>query len=118
MTSDALTNDVDVLRQWIGRTQTSTDVITPEACERLAHALGRAEGPTEGQPLPPLWHFAFHIRSVPLHQLGPDGHPTRGGFTPPIALPRRMWAGSRVRFDRDILVGDEVAKTRRSPTSS
>ena len=48
---------------------------------------------------------------APMSEIGPDGHPKRGGFLPPVDLPRRMWAGSRCRFLAPIRVGDEAEKT-------
>jgi 3-methylfumaryl-CoA hydratase len=42
----------------------------------------------------------------PHDQLGPDGHPTRGGFLPPVPLPRRMWAGGELEFIDPLQVGD------------
>ena len=59
---------------------------------------GRAERPPAGTPLPPLWHWLYFL---PLHrqsEIGPDGHAKRGGFLPPVPLPRRMWAGSQFEF--------------------
>ena len=49
---------------------------------------------------------------VPQGQLGPDGHPKRGGFLPPVHdLPRRMWAGGRLRFLAPLHAGDAVRRT-------
>ena len=64
-----------------------------------------------GTPLPPLWHWLYFL---PLHrqsELGPDGHAERGGFLPPVPLPRRMWAGGRFDFRSPLRVGDEVVRT-------
>lgn len=44
-------------------------------------------------------------------EIGLDGHPKRGVFLPPITYPRRMFAGSRVRFIAPLYVGDEVERT-------
>lgn len=96
--------------EWIGRTETSTDVVTAAWCRKLEETLGREATLVEGDPLPPLWHFTTHLRSVPLGRLGPDGHPARGGFLPPVTLPRRMWAGGRFEFVDDIRIGDTVEK--------
>ncbi len=46
-----------------------------------------------------------------MSQLGPDGHPTRGGFLPPVPLPRRMWAGGELEFLDALRVGDEAKRT-------
>jgi 3-methylfumaryl-CoA hydratase len=48
-----------------------------------------------------------------MSQLGPDGHPTRGGFLPPVPLPRRMWAGGELEFFDSLRVGDETTRTSR-----
>jgi 3-methylfumaryl-CoA hydratase len=46
-----------------------------------------------------------------MAETGPDGHPKRGGFLPAIDLPRRMWAGSRIAFYRDIAIDAPLTKT-------
>ncbi|MCC6472382.1 MAG: MaoC family dehydratase N-terminal domain-containing protein [Burkholderiales bacterium] len=64
-----------------------------------------------GTPLPPLWHWLYFL---PLHrqsEIGPDGHARRGGFLPPVPLPRRMWAGSQLEFRAPLRVGDTVERT-------
>ena len=58
-----------------------------------------------GSPLPPLWQWFFFLPRVPQSRLGLDGHPQRGGFMPPIELPRRMFAGARMRFLKPLLIG-------------
>src|SRR5256885_14554544 len=66
--------------------------------------------PKPGTPLPALWHWLYFL---PLHrqsEIGPDGHARRGGFLPPVALPRRMWAGSQPQFHRPLRVGDPVTR--------
>ena len=101
------------LRDWIGRSETVTDSITATPCAALAATLDRApDRPLAGAELPPLWHWLYFL---PLHrqsELGPDGHAERGGFLPPIDLPRRMWAGSQFVFHAPLRIGDTV--TRRS----
>ncbi len=105
------TNDLDTLLAWKCGTQTSTEVMSTAHFQRLAHALDQTESLTEGDPLPAMWHVVAHLESVPLSEHGRDGHPKRGGFLPPVALPRRMWAGSRLTFHADIHFGDAVTKT-------
>jgi len=100
------------LKNWIGRSETVADVITPTPCAALAATLDRdAERPAPGTTLPPLWHWLYFL---PLHrqsEIGPDGHAKRGGFLPPVPLPRRMWAGGQFRFDAPLRTGDAVART-------
>ena len=102
------------LRDWIGRTETMNDTITPTPYAALSATLHRpAERPAAGTPLPPLWHWLYFL---PLHrqsEIGPDGHAKRGGFLPPVPLPRRMWAGSQFTFHAPLCVGDALTRTSR-----
>lgn len=99
------------LQEWIGRTESVDDVITATPCAALAATLDHpAERPASGFALPPLWHWLYFL---PLHQqseIGADGHARRGGFMPPVPLPRRMWAGSQFEFHAPIRVGDSVRR--------
>lgn len=105
------TNDLEILQSWIGKQQTVAESISAAHCQRLQHTLDRTEALATGDRLPTLWHFITHVGSTPHRAMGADGHPERGGFLPPVALPRRMWAGGRVRFISPIAIGDEVTKT-------
>jgi 3-methylfumaryl-CoA hydratase len=91
------------LEEWIGRTETRTDQVTAAPVAALSATLDRDDPPPRpGDSLPPLWHWLYFL---PIHrqsELGPDGHPHRGGFLPPVPLPRRMWAGSRFEFHRPV----------------
>jgi 3-methylfumaryl-CoA hydratase len=99
------------LRDWIGRSETVHDLVTATHCAALAATLDREpERPAPGTVLPPLWHWLYFL---PLHrqsEIGADGHAQRGGFLPPVALPRRMWAGSQFSFHTPIRVGDAVRR--------
>lgn len=114
---DEPTNDLDTLLEWKGQSEASTDTISAQHCRKLQETLDISSEIdvgsvlAAGDVLPPLWHFVSHIGSVPMSQVGADGHPKRGGFLPPVALPRRMWAAGRVNFVADLHVGDEVVKT-------
>jgi len=104
------------LQDWIGRSETVDDVATATPCAALAAALDRpvpAGGyrPAAGTPLPTLWHWLYFL---PIHAqsgIGPDGHARRGGFLPPVPLPRRMWAGSDFVFHAPLRVGDTLSRT-------
>ncbi|MEY4219173.1 MAG: hypothetical protein RL686_1680, partial [Pseudomonadota bacterium] len=67
--------------------------------------------PKLGDALPPLWHWLYFLPHTQQSQLGPDGHAAKGGFLPPVPLPRRMWAGSRFEWHSPICVGDTIART-------
>ena len=90
-----------------------SDVITATPYAALAATLDwPAARPATGTPLPPLWHWLYFLPLYAQADVGPDGHAERGGFLPPVSLPRRMWAGSELEFSRPLQVGDAV--TRRS----
>ncbi len=100
------------LTAWIGRSESLRDTITAAPVRALTATLDHpAADVAAGTPLPPLWHWLYFL---PMHRqsdIGPDGHAKRGGFLPPVALPRRMWAGSQFEFRAPIRVGDEVLRT-------
>jgi 3-methylfumaryl-CoA hydratase len=104
--------DIESLREWIGRTESVSDHVTPVPIAALSATLDRK--PPEPEPgvlLPPFWHWLYFL---PLHrqsELDQDGHLQRGEFLPPVPLPRRMWAGSRLEFHRPIRVGDRISRT-------
>ena len=107
------TIDIDHLRQWIGRTETATDVVSAHLVRGLRATLFLDIGdPKTGDPAPWTTHWCLTVPVFPMSQLSADGHPTRGGFLPPVPLPRRMWAGGEIAFVEPLRVGDEV--TRRS----
>jgi 3-methylfumaryl-CoA hydratase len=104
-------NSPTSIQQWVGRTETRTDLVTAAPISSLAATLDREEAyPKAGDPLPPIWHWLYFLPISRQSQIGPDGHTTRGGFLPPVELPRRMWAGSRLEFLQPLRVGDEITR--------
>src|SRR5690606_31458154 len=89
------------------------DQIHAAAVTAMAATLDLDACPQEGQPLPPGWQWLFFNPAVRRSELGEDGHPARGGFLPPVELPRRMWAGSRIRYLAAIPVGGQVERISR-----
>jgi 3-methylfumaryl-CoA hydratase len=100
------------LQAWIGRTETRSDFVAAGPIDRLAATLDRHDPPARpGEPIPPLAHWLFFLPDTPQSELGPDGHPARGGFLPPVHdLPRRMWAGGRLHLHAPIRVGTPIAR--------
>lgn len=90
---------------WVGREEHFEEVILASKVQAMAATLDWDSAPGLGDPLPPGWHWMFFNPVVPRRSLGADGHPQRGGFLPPIEPARRMWAGSRIRYDVDLPVG-------------
>jgi 3-methylfumaryl-CoA hydratase len=106
--------DVDSLRGWIGKTETHTDQVTPTPIAALAATLDRDDPfPRPGDPVPPFWHRLYFLPICRASQTGPDGHPKRGGFLPPVPLPRRMFAGARLQFHHPLRVGDRITQVSR-----
>ncbi|PCI03888.1 MAG: acyl-CoA dehydrogenase [Hyphomicrobiales bacterium] len=101
---------------WIGQTQSISDVIDARHANLMAATMARPEVEgeikpfSEGDELPLGWQWIYFLQAAPSSQLGRDGHSKTGGFLPPIPLPRRMWAGSRLEFLQPLLIGDQVEK--------
>jgi 3-methylfumaryl-CoA hydratase len=98
---------------WVGREEVRSERIAAWSVQAMAATLGLAQAPGPGQPLPPGWHWLYFNPVVSREGLGPDGHPRRGGFLPPIELPRRMWAGSRLRYLAALPVDSVAERTSR-----
>lgn len=106
--------EIDHLRTWIGREEVGEDLVT-EDLARKYHATFDMPGPppAPGDTVPRLIHFCLAQPAVAGAGLGPDGHPARGGFLPPVPLPRRMWAGSSLSFHGDLRVGERMRRVSR-----
>ena len=104
--------DIEYLRQWIGREEIGTEAVSVELVRRFDATFDRAVDARPGDPAPLLIHFCIAPSAQPMRALGRDGHPAKGGFLPPVPLPRRMWAGGSFTFHDDLRVGEVV--TRRS----
>lgn len=94
---------------WTGRREEARDIVGHGAAQALAAVLDR-QAPSDGAP-PPLVHWLAFPPRTPQSGLGPDGHPRRGSFLPPVRLPRRMWAGGDLRFTRPLRTGVPVQRT-------
>jgi 3-methylfumaryl-CoA hydratase len=99
------------LRSWEGRSETSHDEVTAAPVRNLSATLDRDDPPPRGgTELPPLWHWLYFLPGHRQGELGPDGHARRGGFLPPVPLPRRMWAGGRLQWHAPLRVGEAVQR--------
>jgi 3-methylfumaryl-CoA hydratase len=106
--------DLDHLRQWIGRSTEATDVVTAQLVKGLRATLFQEIGePKPGDAAPFTVHWCLGQPVFPMSEFGPDGHPTRGGFLPPVPLPRRMWAGGQLEFLDSLRVWDEPKRSSR-----
>lgn len=103
--------DIDHLRAWIGRQETSEDLLSARHARLMAATMGIEQTQfVDGAPLPPLWHWIYFLEGLPPERLGRDGHPQRGGFLPPVPLENRMWAGGNVKFHATVRLGSVVQK--------
>lgn len=100
--------------EWIGREVVTKDRVNAAPVRALAATLDRDDPePRDGDALPPLWHWLFFLPHDRQSSLGEDGHARRGGFLPPVALPRRMWAGGRFEFIQPLRIGEAASRTSR-----
>ena len=101
------------LQTWQGRSEHLSDSLTAMPVAAMSATLDRDDpAPAAGTALPPLWHWLYFLPHARASEIGPDGHPKRGGFLPPVPLPRRMWAGGRLRWEaaNPLQVGQEVQR--------
>lgn len=96
---------------WIGRTADQQDRLTAGALARFRATIDSAEG---GDVAAQAIHWCLCLPDAPTAMLGTDGHPQRSddpdSFMPPIPLPRRMWAASKVNFHAPIRAGAAIAR--------
>jgi 3-methylfumaryl-CoA hydratase len=106
--------DLTQLRGWIGKEEVAEERLTEALAEKFQATLELSgKAPHDGERAPRLIHFCLCQPAVPTAMLGPDGHVARGGFLPPVPLPRRMWAGGDLHFSGDLTVGQTVRRRSR-----
>jgi len=102
------------LQAWQGRSEMLVDDITAAPVRALSATLDRDDAlPEAGTRLPELWHWLYFLPHHRQSEIGEDGHAKRGGFLPPVPLPRRMWAGGRLAWEpgNPLQVGDRIERT-------
>jgi 3-methylfumaryl-CoA hydratase len=106
--------DLEHLRKWIGRSTQVSDIVTAQQVKSLRATLFLDIGePNRGDAAPFTMHWCLAPPVAAMSEIGADGHPARGGFLPPVPLPRRMWAGGELEFFETLRVCDEVTRTSR-----
>ena len=99
------------LTDWIGSQEIREEIISAFPAQAAAATLDLdGEQMTHGNPLPPLWHWFYFLPKAARSEIDRDGHPKRGGFFPPVALPRRMFAGARTRFFQPLTIGEAAVR--------
>jgi 3-methylfumaryl-CoA hydratase len=105
--------DTQQITGWIGRTELARDTVSVWPALALSQALDHSDIPALGDALPPLWHWLYFLPTYKAKALGYDGHARLGGFLPPLPLPRRMWAGGRLHFERQLRIGENATRESR-----
>lgn len=100
----------DALKDWIGREEEHLDVATAAPLAGLAATLDHLDPPWRAGEVPPLGHWLYFLPRAPQREIAEDGHPHRGGFLPPVPLPRRMWAGGQLEFVAPIRTGEALRR--------
>jgi 3-methylfumaryl-CoA hydratase len=91
-----------------------SDVAASAPLDRLAALLGREDAPRRaGDVVFPGGHWLYCLSAVSPGGLGDDGHAVRGGFMPPVSLPKRMAAGGALRFLEPLRVGATLERRSR-----
>jgi 3-methylfumaryl-CoA hydratase len=102
-------NDSNI-RSWIGRTETVDGTVDAWPTAAMNATLDRDDPwPASGDVLPALYHWLYFVPLAKTSELAADGHIKKGGFMPPVALPRRMWVSSDITFRAPLGIG-EAAK--------
>jgi 3-methylfumaryl-CoA hydratase len=97
------------LTAWTGRARETEDVAVAAPVRALAATLDLpVPAAGDGEPIPPAWHWLYFLATAAQAELGPDGAEARGEFLPPVALPRRMWAGGSFVFHRPLRIGETL----------
>jgi 3-methylfumaryl-CoA hydratase len=103
-------DEVAHLKTWIGKTEIHQDEVSLFPVKALAASFNQATTYQVGDVLPELWHWLYFLPHAQLAEVGPDGHPKRGGFLPPVPLPRRMWAGGRFTWHHPLRIGESITR--------
>ncbi|NNC71794.1 MAG: hypothetical protein HKN78_02850, partial [Sphingomonadaceae bacterium] len=107
---------------WIGCEERRRDVLTQGLIDRFCATVlrrrpepssavsGLRRSPEHNATAPPGLHWCLCLPDAPMEELGPDGHPKKGGFMPPIPLPRRMFAASDIAFLAPLEAGAAIER--------
>ena len=108
-----MTDELEALKDWIGKSDTAEERAGAFRMQGLAALLDKKAVPQEGDPVNPMGHWCYFTPRVPATEIGKDGHPARGGFMPPVPLPRRMFGGFRATHYRPLIIGEMVQREAR-----
>ena len=96
---------------WIGHSVMREDLVTARlVSEYRAIFDPYLFKPGDHRDCPAGLHWGLAPAMPGMTGLGLDGTEAKGGFLPPIALPRRMWAGGGVESFAPIRLGMEITR--------
>ena len=96
------------LENWVGNQISHEEIIHQQSLNGFAALMD--EGDPASDIVPPGGHWMYFLPTDRQSRIGPDGHPIKGDFLPPVELPRRMWAGGRLEFHAPLRAGDKAKK--------
>ena len=96
---------LNTLKSWIGRSKTLHSDLPIFDAQALAGTINHTEAPGPGDELPLPWHWLYFLDPTRRDSTGEDGHPRKGGFLPPVPLPRRMWAAGALTIAQPLVLG-------------
>ncbi len=103
--------DLEFLKSWEGKQEVLEDDITLFPARALAAALDHDVLPEKGDNLPTFWEWLYFLPTPRGAMTGADGHPAKGGFLPPVPLPRRMWAAGEAKIRKPLIIGESAKRT-------
>ena len=105
-----MTDNLERLKDWIGKTEFMEERASTGRAQGLAALLDKPDTPHEGEPMGLMDHWCFFKPRVRQSEAGPDNHSKRGGFMPPVPLPRRMFGGFRTTYHKPLILGEMMSK--------
>ncbi len=108
-----MSDDLESLKTWIGKSESVEERAETGRIHGLAALLNKDDIPKEGDPVGPMGHWCYFMPRVPASEIGADGHPARGGFMPPVPLPRRMFGGFRATYHKPLILGKMMRRDAR-----
>jgi 3-methylfumaryl-CoA hydratase len=97
--------------EWVGRQSIVEDDLTDRMCREFVATFSPHLSEFQAEAAPQMIHWCLAPTIVATDELASDGHPPKGGFLPPIPLPRRMSAGGEVDFVTPLKIGRMVRRT-------
>ena len=98
-------------KDWTAAIESREEILAPEPVNRMLAMLdSRQQAFHAGDALPPLWHWLYFLPAAMQSEIGEDGHPQLGGFLPPVDLPQRMFAGSKLLVHEPLIIGQTAVR--------